>query len=686
LKISGIKISDISIAAVVLGIVLLIIIPLPVVLMDFFLILNLALSLLIVLITLYAKKTLDFSTYPTVLLMITLFRVALNIASTRLILGNNGDAGQVIKAFGTFVVGDNLIVGLVIFFIIVIMQFIVITKGAERVAEVAARFTLDAMPGKQMAIDADLSSGLITEAQARERRAEVQQEADFYGSMDGASKFVKGDAIIGIIITFVNLIGGVLIGLLGVGGKVMTFDEVISVYALATVGNGLVSQVSALLISTATGIIVTRAATKDSFGQDMARQMFSQSSLVFYILAGMLALLSFVPGLPTIVILLIAAGIAFIGYYKTQKDRKRQEEEVKDTAEVTAAEKRKPESVTALLNVELIEMEFGYGLLSLVDASQGGDLLDRIIMVRRQCALDLGIIVPIVRLRDNVQLGIRQYVIKIKGLEVARGEVMPDHFLALKPDDTVEPIEGIETVEPAFGLPALWISAANREKAELLGYTTIDVPSVISTHLMEVIKRHADELLGRQQVQTIINNLKNTQPALVDEVVPKMFSIGEIQKVLANLLREGISIRDIGTILETMADYGNITKDADVLTEQVRQKFKRAITKQFIPNGEGRVITLSPDTEKAIIGSLRQTDQGPFAALDPAQIHRLLGGIKKAADSAMNLGITPILITSPQIRRQMKNLTMQVCPDLVVLSYNEIEQDVKITSDWVVSV
>jgi flagellar biosynthesis protein FlhA len=679
------KISDLTVAVVVLGIVLLIIMPLPVIFMDFFLILNLALSLLIVLITLYTKKTLDFSTYPTVLLILTLFRVALNIASARLILGNNGDAGRVIHAFGTFVVGENLIVGLVIFFIIVIMQFVVITKGAERVAEVAARFTLDAMPGKQMAIDADLSSGLITESQARERRLEVQQEADFYGSMDGASKFVKGDAIIGIVITFVNIIGGILIGLLGAGGKVMTFDEVISVYALATVGNGLCSQISALLISTATGIIVTRAATKDSFGQDVTRQLFSQTT-VFYILAGMLALVSLVPGLPTIVILLIAAGIAFIGFYRTQNEKKKQEEEVKDTAEIVAAEKRKPESVTALLNVELIEMEFGYGLLSLVDASQGGDLLDRIIMVRRQCALDLGIIVPIVRLRDNVQLGIRQYVIKIKGLEVARGEVMPDHFLALKPDDLVEPVDGIETVEPAFGLPALWISAANREKAELLGYTTIDVPSVISTHLMEVIKRHADELLGRQQVQTIINNLKNHQPALVEEVVPKMFSIGEVQKVLANLLREGISIRDIGSILEIMADYGAITKDADILTEQVRQKLKRAITKQFIPTGEARVITISPDTEKAILTSLRQADQGAFAALEPAQIHKLLGGIKKAAESAMNLGITPIMITSPQIRRQMKDLSMQVCPDLVVLSYNELEQDVKITSDWVVSV
>lgn len=679
------KRSDILVAVVVLGIVLLIIIPLSPGIMDVLLILNISLSLMMLLVTLYLKRTLDFSTYPTVLLIITLFRLALNISSTRLILGNGGEAGNVIKAFGNFVVGQNIVVGLVVFLIIVVVQFVVITKGAERVAEVAARFTLDAMPGKQMAIDADLSSGLINENQARERRSDIQREADFYGAMDGASKFVKGDAIVGIIIVLINIIGGILVGLLGASGKALTFEEVISVYTLATVGDGLCSQIPALLVSTATGIIVTRAATKESFGQDVSKQLFSQP-YVFYILGGMLALISFIPGLPTPIILAVAIVMPIIGVVKRNNARKKEEATVRDTEETSAAEKRKPESVTSLLHVDLIEMEFGYGLISLVDASQGGDLLDRVVMIRRQCALDLGIIVPIVRLRDNVQLGTREYVIKIKGIEVAKGEVMPDHYLALKPDDVDEPIEGVETVEPTFGLPAVWITEANRERAELKGYSTIDVPSVISTHLLEVIKRHADELMGRQQVQTIIDNLKRQQPALVDEVVPKMFTVGEVQKVLANLLREGISIRDIASILETLGDYGMLTKDPDVLTEYVRQKFRRAITKSFIPDGKARVITISPDVEKAISGSLRQTEQGVHAALEPTQIQKLLANIKNGIDHFLSLGVTPMVITSPLIRKHIKNLSAQVYPDLVVLSYNEIEQDVQIFSDWVVNI
>ncbi|MGE5495271.1 MAG: flagellar biosynthesis protein FlhA [Burkholderiales bacterium] len=677
------KKSDILVAVMILGIVFLIIIPLSPGLMDALLIVNISLSLMMLLVTLYLKRTLDFSTYPTVLLIITLFRLALNISSTRLILGNGGEAGNVIKAFGNFVVGQNIVVGFVVFLIIVVVQFVVITKGAERVAEVAARFTLDAMPGKQMAIDADLSSGLINETQARERRADIQREADFYGAMDGASKFVKGDAIVGIIITLINIIGGILVGLLG--GSGMTFDEVISVYTLATVGDGLCSQIPALLVSTATGIIVTRAATKDSFGQDVSKQLFNQP-YVFYILGGMLAIIGFIPGLPTPLFLIVAIILPIIGVVKRNNARKKEEAAARDSEETTAAEKRKPESVTSLLHVDLIEMEFGYGLISLVDASQGGDLLDRVVMIRRQCALDLGIIVPIVRLRDNVQLGTREYVIKIKGIEVAKGEVMPDHYLALKPDDVDEPIEGIDTIEPTFGLPAVWITEANREKAELKGYSTIDVPSVISTHLLEVIKRHADELMGRQQVQTIIDNLKRQQPALVEEVVPKMFTIGEVQKVLANLLREGISIRDIATILETLGDYGMITKDPDVLTEYVRQKFKRAITKNFIPDKKARVITISPDVEKAISGSLRQTEQGVHAALEPTQIQKLLASIKKGIDHFLSLGVTPMVITSPVIRKHIKNLSSQVYPDLVVLSYNEIEQDVEIFSDWVVNI
>ncbi|MDD5017612.1 MAG: flagellar biosynthesis protein FlhA [Eubacteriales bacterium] len=678
------KITDIVVAVFILVIVLLIIIPLTPGVMDAFLVTNISLSLLILLTTLYIKKTLDFSTYPTVLLIITLFRLALNISSTRLILSNGGDAGNVIKAFGSFVVGSNLIVGLVVFLIIVVVQFIVITKGAERVAEVAARFTLDAMPGKQMAIDADLSSGLINESEARERRQDIQREADFYGAMDGASKFVKGDAIVGIVITLINIIGGIVIGLLGVGGSAMDFSEVITVYTLATVGDGLCSQIPALLISTATGIIVTRAATKDSFGQDLSRQLFSKP-YVFYILGGMVALIGFIPGLPTVLFIVVGIVLIVVGYVKSGRQKKTEEAQIKDRAETSAAEKRKPESVTSLLHVDLIEMEFGYGLISLVDASQGGDLLDRVVMIRRQCALDLGIIVPIVRLRDNIQLGRKEYVIKIKGIDVARGEVMLDHFLALKPDEVDEPIDGIETVEPAFGLPALWIAEGDREKAELKGYTTIDVPSVISTHLMEVIKRHADELLGRQQVQTIIDNLKKQQPALVEEVVPKMFTIGEIQKVLSNLLRENISIRDIGTILEILGDYGAITRDTDTLTEYVRQKMKRAITKRFVPGGRARVITLSPDLEKAISESIRKTDNDTHAALEPGQIQKILASLKKTVNQALSLGVVPMVLTSPLIRRHIKTLSSSVYPELVVLSYNELEQDIEIYSDWVVS-
>lgn len=678
------KFTDVLVAVFILIVILLIIIPLSPGVLDIFLIINITLSLLIMLITLYTKRTLDFATYPTMLLIVTLLRLALNISSTRLILGNGGQAGNVIKTFGNFVVGGNLVVGFVIFLIIVIVQFIIITKGAERVAEVAARFTLDAMPGKQMAIDADLSSGIIDESQARERRQEIQQEADFYGAMDGASKFVKGDAIVGIIITIINIVGGIIVGLLGVGGKVLEFDKVIEVYTLATIGDGLCSQIPALLVSTGTGIIVTRSATKNSFGQDLYTQLFGQP-LVLFVLGGMVALIALIPGLPKGPLFLLAVILPIVGYYKLRRQREQEAAAVKTEAESTAAEKRKPESVTSLLQVDLIEMEFGYGLISLVDASQGGDLLERVVMIRRQCALDLGIIVPIVRLRDNIQLGTKQYAIKIRGLEVARGEVMLDHYLALKPEDIDDTIPGIETIEPAFGLPALWITEADRERAELKGYNTIDVPSVISTHLMEVIKRHADELLGRQQVQTIIDNLKRQQPALVEEVVPKLFSIGEVQKVLANLLREGISIRDIGTILEILGDYGTITRDPDMLTEYVRQRLRRAITRSFIPDGTARVITLSPDVEKTISESIRQTEHGVHVALEPQQIQNLLFNLKQAVDSSVGLGISPIVITSPGIRKHIKSISEQVSPELTVLSYNELEQNVEIYSDWVVN-
>jgi flagellar biosynthesis protein FlhA len=679
------KITDILVAVLILAIVFLIIVPLSPGVLDMLLIINISMSLLVLLISLYVRETLEFSTFPTMLLILTLFRLSLNISATRLILGNNGEAGSVISTFAHFVVGSNLVVGIVIFLIIVIIQFLVITKGSERVAEVAARFTLDAMPGKQMAIDADLNTGAVTEAEAKKRRESVQREADFYGAMDGASKFVKGDAIVGIIITVINFVGGIIIGLLGVGGKVMPFDQVVEVFALATVGNGLVSQIPALLVSTSAGIIVTRSAGESGFGSEVIGQLFAKPQ-VLYIIGGMLGVISFIPGLPTIPLLLLAAGLPLLAYLSSNA-RKRQEVQTEDdTAELAAQEKRKPESVTSLLQVYPIEMEFGYGIISLVDASQGGDLLDRIVMIRRQCAMELGIIVPVVRVRDNIQLSTNGYSIKIKGLEVANGDVMPDHYMALRPAGLEAKIDGIETIDPAFGLPALWVTEGERERAELKGFTTIDAPSVIATHLMEVIKRHAHELMGRQQVQVLIDNIKTQQPALVDEVIPKLFSIGELQKVLANLLREGISIRDIASILEILGDYGTLTRDLELLTEYVRQNLKRAITQRFVPGNKARVITLDPAVEQLITSSIRQTERGSYAALEPLQIQKILVSTKKAVEDSVGSGGSPLILTSPAVRRYFKQITEQLNSELIVLSYNELERDVEIFSDGVVSI
>jgi len=679
------KRSDVIVAILILSIILLIIVPLSPALMDVLLIISISLSLLILLITLYMKNTLEFSTYPTLLLLVTLFRLVLNISATRLILGNSGAAGEVIRTFGSFVVGSNLVVGIVIFIIIVLIQFIVITKGAERVSEVAARFTLDAMPGKQMAIDADLSAGIIDENTAKKRRTDIQREADFYGAMDGSSKFVKGDAIVGIIITFVNIIGGIVIGALGLGGSTMSLDKVVEVYILAAVGSGLCSQLPALMVSTATGIIVTRSANESTFGESLTTQMFNRP-VVLFVLGGMLALIGVIPGIPALPVLALAAALVIVGYYKMRAAKQKEEASREDTAEQSAMERRKPESVTSLLQVDLIEMEFGYGILSLVDASQGGDLLDRVVMIRRQCAMELGIIVPVVHLRDNIQLNTDAYSIKIRGLEVAGGEVLPDHYLALKPTDAEDDIQGIPTTEPAFGLPALWITESVKEKAEMLGYTTIDAPSVIATHLMETIKRHASELLTRQQVQTLLDHLRRQEPALVEEVVPKMFSVGEVQKVLSNLLDESISIRDMGTILEAIGDHGGITRDPDMLTEYVRQALKRAITQRFSKDGKLQVITLDPALEQTIAESIRNTDQGQYVTLEPSQLQKILVSLKKAAERAVSIGVTPVVLTAPQIRRQFKKLTDQLNRDMVVLSYNELEQSVEIYSDGMVKI
>ena len=674
------KFGDVAMSVIIIAIILLIIVPLNSVVLDILLVANIAIAVIILLITLNTTEPLQFSTFPSLLLILTIFRLGLNISSTKLILGNNGIAGNVIKTFGEFVAQGNLTVGFIIFIIILVVQFVVITKGSERVAEVAARFTLDAMPGKQMAIDADLNTGIIDEHQAKERRTKVQHEADFYGAMDGASKFVKGDAILSIIITIVNSVGGIIIGLVVSN---MQIGEVVSTYLLATIGNGLVGQLPALLISTASGIIVTRAASEETVGRDLQKQLFSQA--VPLIVGGAaLFVINFIPGLPTIPILIMSAILLFVGFRKLLGANDLEVEEG-ITEEEIAAQMRRPENVLELLEINPIELELGYSLIPLADVNQGGDLLDRVVMIRRQCALELGMIVPTIRLRDNIQLGANEYVVKIKGNEVARGEVLIDHYLAMNPESDETQVQGIETVEPAFGLPAMWINEEQRQQAEIYGYTIVDPPSVIATHLTEILKRHGFELLGRQQVQSILDTVRKTQPALVDELVPKLFSLGELQKILANLLRENVSIRDMTTIIETLADYGTITRDTDLLTEYARQSLKRAITTKFMPNKKARVLTLDPELEQTIMDNIRKTERGSYVAIEPQALQNIYTSLRSVAEKMLTLGIVPMVLTSPVVRLHFKKLTEQIMPDLVVLSYNEIEQNVEIFSDGVVT-
>ncbi|MBM7581398.1 flagellar biosynthesis protein FlhA [Caldicoprobacter guelmensis] len=674
------KFADIFIAFVVVAVVLLIILPLNEGMMDILLTLNLSLSLVILFATLYVKEPLDFAVFPSVLLITTLFRLALNISSTKLILGK-GSAGKVIETFGHFVVQGNLVVGAIVFLIIVIVQFIVITKGAERVAEVAARFTLDAMPGKQMAIDADLNSGLIDENEAKRRRQRIQQEADFYGAMDGASKFVKGDAIVGILITIINIVGGIIIGSTQRG---MPIEQVLERYTILTIGDGLVSQIPALLISTATGIIVTRAASESNLGRDLLKQITGQP-LVLVLASVLLFIMGFFPGFPRWVLFAMGACMAYMGYTLIQASKASLAAAGQEAApENILEEMRKPENVMQLLEVDPLEVEFGYGLIPLADVNQGGDLLDRIVMIRRQMALDLGLIVPVVRLRDNIQLEPNEYVIKVRGVEVARGQVLPDHLLAMDPGTVEQPIEGIDTVEPAFGLPAKWIKEHQRERAEMLGYTVVDPPSVISTHLTEVIRKHGHELINRQDVQTLLDNLKGKYPALVEDVVPKTLTLGEVQKVLANLIKENVPIRDMVTILETLADYGNITKDPDMLTEYVRQALARTITSRFVPEKKVKVLTLAPELEKAIMDSVQQTEHGSYLAMEPTKTHAIFKNLTKELEKLTSIGLQPIVLTAPVVRMYFKRLTEQVAPDLVVLSYNELDGSVEIQSVGVV--
>lgn len=674
------KRADIAISGIILAVIMIIIIPLPTWLLDALLIMNITISLFIMLSALFIKRPLDFSVLPTLLLITTLFRLSLNLSSTKLILGNGGDAGKVISTFGSFVIGGNLVVGIVAFLIIVAIQFVVITKGAERVSEVAARFTLDAMPGKQMAIDADLNTGVIDEIQARQRRSEIQREADFYGAMDGASKFIKGDAIISIIITIVNIVGGLIIGLTMEG---MALNQAISIYTLATVGDGLVSQIPALLISTSTGIVVTRSASDGSFGTDLSAQLLRNPDITI-VCGFILLILCLVPGFPKPQILFIAAVLLGAGYLMRSNARRAAKPAEKDRTDESAEEKRKPENVLNLLQVEQLELEFGYGIVPLVDKSLGGDLLDRIVMIRRQCAIDLGIIIPSIRMRDNVRLGTNEYRILIKGLEVAHGEIMTDRYLAINSDGVQETITGIETVEPTFGLPALWITKKQREKAELLGYTTIDPPSVITTHLMEVIRSHSSELMSRQQVKVLIENLAQQQPALVEEVVPKMFSYGDIQKILVRLLRENVPVKNLGTILEALAEYGTVTKNPDDLTEYVRQNLSRVITNRFLTGDDVAVMALDSRVEQLIVEKSKRVESGIVTILEPAQMQAIFRSTKEIVEKMAIQGKKSVALTAPAVRPRFKRLVEQVTPNLTVLSYAEVEQSMELHIDNII--
>lgn len=676
------KFSDVAISIVVLVIILLIIIPLNPVLLDILLVVNITLSVTILLTTLYVKEALEFSVFPPMLLLVTIFRLALNISSTRLILGNGGDAGSVVETFGNFVIGGNLVVGVVIFLIITVIQFMVITKGSGRVAEVSARFTLDAMPGKQMSIDADLNTGVIDENEARERRNKIQQEADFYGSMDGASKFVKGDSVVGLIITVINIVGGLIMGFTTMDAEI---GEIIQIYTLATVGDGLVSQLPALLISTATGIIVTRAASENNLGADLKSQL-SGNPLVLMITGGIMVALCLIPGLPKAPLIVIGALMFALGYTLSNAAKKPQEIVVDDKLEKMAKEARKPENIVSLLQVDPIEMEFGYSIIPLADAKKGGDLLDRIVMIRRQCAMELGVIVPSVRLRDNIQIDADEYVVKIKGIEVARGSVMINHYLAMNSSNADVKLKGKETTDPAFGLPAIWIDDKEREKAELYGFTIVDPPSVIATHLTEIIKKYSYELMTRQQTQILVDHLKETQEALVEDVIPKIVGLGDLQKVLSNLLREGIPIKDMATIVGILGDYGSLTHDPIILTEYVRQGMKRAITNKYAPDKKLRVVTVSADLEQMMIENIHQSEQGVFMTLDPKTIQKILKNLRPVIEKQLSFGIQPVVLTSPQVRPHFKRLTEQLAPDLIVLSFSEIEQSVEIHSDGLVTV
>ena len=665
------KYSDVIIALTLVMIVIMMIIPLPTALLDVLICLNITIALVVIMSAIYNEEALDLSVFPSLLLVTTLFRLALNISATRLIL-IGGYAGEVITAFGNFVVGGNPVVGFIMFIILVIINFIVITKGSERVAEVSARFTLDAMPGKQMAIDADLNQGAITDAEAKVRREKIQREADFFGAMDGASKFVKGDAIAAIVIMLINIGGGFVIGMVQ-----RDLDAVTSLntYTLLTVGEGLVSQIPALLISTATGIIVTRAASEGNLGSDIVKQLFNNER-IFFINAGVLTMLSIVPGLPGIPFFTLAVICGFIGYslHRKSKSTAEDEELAAERESQAKAEATRPENIVSLLQVDPMELEIGYSLIPLVDTGQGGDLLDRIVMIRRQCALELGLVVPTIRIRDNIQIKPNSYIIKLKGMEIASGELMLDHFLAMNSGTVFEEVPGIETTEPAFGLPALWIPESQREQAELNGYTVVDAVSVLATHLTEVIKQHASEILGRQETQNLIDNLEKTHKSLVQEVVPELLGVGEVQKVLSYLLDERISIRDMATIMEVLSDYARVTKDPEILTEYVRHAMARQISAQVVQGNVLACITLDPSLENKIVG----TEHGSYVNLDPDSMRRMIASLNGEMEKMANMGYPPIVLTSPAVRLYFRKLIARSVTGVTVVSHAEINQSVEI--------